>query len=260
MIDMEYLHTLFYLCPLVFLAGFIDSVAGGGGTISIPAYLLTGMPVHFAFGTNKLSMTFGTTIAAARFIKNKAIDVRTAILSGIFAVTGAAIGSQIALLLSDRSFRLMLIIALPCVAVFLVFRRNKVYEDGHGSLSPKKSIVLAALIGLLIGMYDGIIGPGTGTFAIIAYNALMRYDLTTASGNAKILNLSSNLASLVTFALAGNVLFLIGLPAAAFCIAGNYIGAGFAIRKGAKFIRPMLFIVLIMLLIKVIYDFITMTQ
>jgi hypothetical protein len=216
------------------------------------------MPVHFAFGTNKLSMALGTAIASGRFIRNKAIDIRTAVLSGAFSLAGAAIGSQIALLLSDRAFRLLLIIALPCVAVFLAFRKGKVYEGGHEGPPVLKSVILASVIGFSIGMYDGIIGPGTGTFAIIAYNTFMRHDLKVASGNAKILNLSSNVASLVTFALAGNVLFAIGLPAAAFCIAGNYIGAGFAIRKGAKFIRPMLFIVLAMLLVKVVYDFVTL--
>ena len=255
---MEYLHTLFYLCPLVFLAGFIDSAAGGGGTISVTAYMLTGMPAHFVFGTNKLSMSFGTTIAAVRFIKNKAIDIRTAVLSGIASLIGAAIGSQLALLIEDRTFRLMLIIATPCVAVFLIVRSKAIRESGgRGVVSLRKSVILAIVIGFLIGMYDGIIGPGTGTFAIIAYNTFMKYDLKTASGNAKILNLASNVASLFTFAFAGNVLFVIGLPAAAFCIAGNYIGSGFAIRKGAKFIHPMLLIVLGLLLAKVVYDFIT---
>jgi len=255
---LEYIHSLLYLGPLVFLAGFIDSIAGGGGTISIPAYLLTGMPTHFAFGTNKLSMTFGTAIAAGRYVRNKAIDIRTAIISGINSVIGAAIGSQFALMLDDRTFRLLLIIALPCVAVFLMFRKDKIYEGGREDISSRKTVLLATVIGFSIGLYDGIIGPGTGTFAIIAYNTFMKYDLKVASGNAKILNLSSNIASLVTFAIAGNVLFVIGIPAAAFCIAGNYIGAGFAIRKGAKFIRPMLFVVLGLLLLRIIYDFLTM--
>ena len=219
---MEYIHTLIYLCPLVFLAGFIDSVAGGGGTISVPAFMLTGMPVHFAFGTNKLSMSFGTTIAAGRFIKNKAIDIRTAIISGVTSLIGAAIGSQIALLLDDRTFRLLLIIALPCVAVFLMFQKNTIQDSSsgrgskngngrrnksaHKTCSLRKSIILAAVIGILIGTYDGIIGPGTGTFAIIAYNTIMKYDLKTASGNAKILNLASNIASLATFGKRGFVL------------------------------------------------------
>jgi len=255
---MEYLHTLIYLAPLVFLAGFIDSAVGGGGTISIPAYLLTGMPAHMAFGTNKLSSCLGTTVAAGRFIKNKAIDLRTAILSGIGALGGAALGSHILLLLDDRTLRLMLIIALPCVAVFLVLRKDKVYEVGHHEdFSKQKTVFLALIIGFGIGIYDGAIGPGTGTFAIIAYNAVMRYDLKTASGNAKVLNLASNLASVVTFAVAGHVIWVIGIPAALFGIAGNYLGSGVAIKKGAKFLRPMLFVVLGLLMIRIIFDFVT---
>jgi len=254
---MEYLPSLIYLCPLVFLAGFIDSAAGGGGTISIPAYLLTGMPAHFAVGTNKFSAAFGTTVATGRFIKNKAIDSRTAIFSAVFSLAGAAFGSRLVLLLDDRALRLMLIIALPCVAVFLVLKKNKDYDSENcaDNMPLGKSVALASAIGLLIGIYDGVIGPGTGTFAIIAYNTFMKYDLRTASGNAKVLNLASSIASLFIFAHAGNIVYAIGLPAAASGIVGNYIGAGFAIKKGAKFIRPMLFIVLGILLVKIIYDF-----
>jgi len=254
---MEYLYALIYICPLIFLAGFIDSVAGGGGTISVPAYLLTGMPAHLAVGTNKLSASIGTMVAAGRFIKNKAIDIRTSVASGLLSLLGAALGARLVLLLDDRTLRLMLIIALPCVALFLVFRKSKTLESDREGMSTRKTIILACIIGFSIGLYDGVIGPGTGTFAIIAYNTFMRYDLKTASGNAKILNLASNVASLFTFALAGNVIFVIGLPAAAFGVVGNYLGSGFAIKKGAKFIRPMLFIVLGILLAKVIYDFVT---
>ena len=255
---MEYLSSLVYICPLIFLAGFIDSAAGGGGTISVPAYLLTGMPAHLAVGTNKLSASIGTVFAAARFIKNKAIDIRTSAVSGILSLLGAALGAQVVLLVDDRTLRLLLIVALPCVALFLIFRKNKTIECNREGISTRRTIVLASVIGFSIGLYDGIIGPGTGTFAIIAYNTFMRYDLKTASGNAKILNLASNLASLVTFALTGNVIYVLGLPAAVFGIAGNYLGSGFAIKKGAKFIRPMLFIVLAILLAKVIYDFAVM--
>jgi len=256
----EYLNSLLYLCPLVFLAGFIDSSAGGGGVISIPAFMLTGMPAHLVFGTNKLTMSIGTAISAGRFLKNKAVDIRAALFTGVIALLGAALGSQLALLLSDRTFRIILIAALPCIAVFQALRRNKAIDEGaHESIPVMKRIALAALIGFSLGVYDGAIGPGTGTLAIIAFNAIMRYDLKTASGNAKILNLCSNIAALVTFALAGNVLFIIGLPAAVFSVAGNYLGAGFAIKKGAKFIRPMLFIVLAILLAKVVYDFVSIT-
>ena len=252
---LEYIHSLIYICPLAFLAGFIDSSAGGGGTVSIPAYLLTGMPAHLAFGTNKLSASIGTIVAAGRFIRNKAIDFRTAFTAAALAVLGSALGSRFLLLLDDRTLRIMLIIALPCVAAFLVLRRGGSHESGREGMSVRKAVVLASVVGFFIGMYDGVIGPGTGTFAIIAFNVLLRQDLKVASGNAKILNLSSNLASLVTFALAGQVLYVLALPAAVFSIAGNYLGSGFAIRKGAKFIRPMLLVVLGLLLSKVIFDF-----
>jgi len=216
------------------------------------------MPAHLAVGTNKLSASIGTAVAAARFIRNKAIEVRTAVASGLLSLLGAALGAQVVLLLDDWTLRLMLIIALPCVAVFLVFRKNKILEASHEGMSVARTIVLASIIGFSIGLYDGVIGPGTGTFAIIAYNTFMRQDLKVASGNAKILNLASNAASVVTFALAGNVLFVIGLPAAAFGVVGSYLGSGFAIKKGAKFIRPVLFVALGLLLAKVVYDFVTM--
>ena len=251
---MEYLHTLWYLAPLVFLAGFIDSAVGGGGTISIPAYMLTGMPMHMAVGTNKLSSCLGTAVAAGRFIRNKAIDIKTAVISAAGALAGAALGAQIVLLLYEETLRVMMIVALPCVAVFLVFRKNKVYESWHEGFSNRKAVLFAIIIGFGIGLYDGIIGPGTGTFAIIAYNGLMRFNLVTASGNAKVLNLASNFASVITFAVVGNVNFALGLAAAVFGIAGNYLGAGFAIKKGAKVLRPMLFIVLALLLFTIIFD------
>jgi uncharacterized membrane protein YfcA len=251
---MEYLRALYYLCPLIFLAGFIDSAVGGGGTISIPAYMLTGMPTHYVFGTNKLSASLGTALAAGRFIKNRAIDIRTAAVSGGASLIGAAIGSRIALLLDDRTFKILLLAALPCVAVFMALRRNVNIESAASRFTIKKSAALASAIGFCIGMYDGVIGPGTGTFAIIAFNVIMKYDLKIASGNAKVLNLASNIASLFTFARAGNVLYVIGLPTAACCALGNYIGAGFAIKKGVRFLRPMLFAVLAILLIKTTYD------
>ena len=255
---MEYLHTLLYICPLVFLAGFIDSSAGGGGLISIPAFLLTGMPTHLAFGTNKLTAALGTSVAAGRFIKNRSVDFRTVVVSALCSGLGAAGGSWLVLHLDDRAFRLLLIIALPCVAVFLLTRRKAGEVDNEEETTPRRSALLAGIIGAGIGVYDGIIGPGTGTFAIIAYHAIMGYDYRTAAGNAKVLNLASNIGSIVTFLLAGHVLLLIALPAALFNIAGNYVGSGIAIKRGAKFIRPMLVFVLALLLIKVVSDFIGM--
>jgi len=254
----EYLPTLIYLCPLVFLAGFVDSAAGGGGLISIPAYMLTGMPTHFAFGTNKLSAALGTFVSTGRFLRQGAIDVRTATISAISALIGSAVGSRLILSLDDRALKLFLVISLPCVAILLLLRKDKIHENERAHMSVQRTVVLATVIGLVIGLYDGMIGPGTGTFAAIAFNTFMKYDLKIATGNAKVLNLASNIASVVTFAFAGSVFYVIALPAAVFGIAGNFLGAGFALKKGASFIRPMLFIVLGLLITTMIYDFITL--
>ena len=126
--------------------------------------------------------------------------------------------------------------------------------DKTDSISKIKLIILSAVIGFTIGMYDGFFGPGTGTFLIFAYTTVIGFDLVTASGNAKIVNLSSNVAAFITYAIGGKILWSIGLPAAVFGIAGNWIGAGLALKNGKKIIKPMFFIALILLMIKIIYD------
>lgn len=248
------ISQIVFICVMIFFAGFVDSVAGGGGIISIPAYLAVGMPAHLAMGCNKVSACAGTTFAVARFFRHGALNARTALLSAASSFAGAAIGTRIALLIADQKLKLILLIVLPFVAVFLLIKREYGEEDHSASLSKGPAILLALLIGFLIGGYDGLFGPGTGTFAIIAYCTLMKYDLKTASGNAKVLNLASNLASAITFISAGSVLYAAAIPAAFCGIAGNYIGSGLAIKKGSRFIRPMMTVVIVLLLGKMAYD------
>lgn len=247
---------LLFICVMVFFSGFVDSVAGGGGLISIPAYLFVGMPTHMALGCNKLSASVGTAFAAGRYLHHGALDIKTALLSALSSFIGSGLATKAALLIDGQKLKLILLVVLPFVAVFLLMKRNYGEHDRSAELSGKKSIILALLIGFLIGGYDGLLGPGTGTFAIIAYCALMRYDLKTASGNAKILNLASNCASAITFMAAGSVLYRAALPAAICGILGNYIGSGLAIKKGGKFIRPMMTAVICLLLGKMAFDLI----
>ena len=143
---------------------------------------------------------------------------------------------------------------LPIIAVLIFIKKDYGEENLSANLSKSKMITFAILIGVLIGLYDGIFGPGTGTFAIIAYTMIMKYDLRTASGNAKILNLASNYASVITYMIAGTVVYSIAVPAAVCGILGNYLGAGFAIRKGAKFIKPMMIVVVVLILGKMFMD------
>ena len=227
---------------------------GGGGLISLPAYLFAGLPVHYTYGTNKFSAACGTTFATAQFFQKGAMNIRVGLLAAVGSFVGSALGSHIVLLLSDQVLRTMMLIILPVAAVLILWRRDLPDENrDDGTLNAKKA-VLALAIGLGIGLYDGIFGPGTGTFAIIAFTTLMGFDLRTAGGNAKVLNLASNYASLVTYLSSGLVVFSIGIPCAISGIVGNLLGSHFALKNGAKFIRPMMLVVLVLLLGKIVSD------
>lgn len=251
---MDFPTSLLFICPMVLLAGFIDAVAGGGGIITLPVFMLTGLPAHQAYGCNKFSAAAGTTFSAARFLANKVLDLKVAVISAISAFIGAAVASRIVLYLPGELLKKMMIIILPIVAVVIFIKKDYGNENQSASLGKNKMIIFAILIGILIGLYDGIFGPGTGTFAIIAYTMIMKYDLKTASGNAKILNLASNYASVVTYMIAGTVVYNIAIPAAICGIIGNYLGAGFAIKRGAKFIKPMMMVVVVLILGKMFVD------
>ena len=238
---------LFLICMTGF-AGVVDSAAGGGGLISLPAYLFAGLPVHYTYGTNKFSAAAGTTFAAARFLKDGALDVKVGLLAAAGSFAGSAAGSHLAVMLSDRALHLMMLAILP-VAAAVILTRWRTPDHDCGKLALTRARAAAALaIGAGIGCYDGLFGPGTGTFAIIAFSTLMGYDMRRASGNAKLLNLASNYASLATYLASGLVVFSIAIPCAVSGIAGNLIGARLALKGGAKVIRPMMLAVLVLLL------------
>lgn len=243
---------ILYFC--VFLAGFVDSAAGGGGLISLPAYLFVGLPPHTAIGCNKFSASCGTTFSALRFFKNGAVDWKPALVSALCSFISSFIGIKIALKINPEVLKTALVIILPVIAILLLLKRNFGDEDTSKKLNRKKLFSLAVCTGLAVGFYDGLVGPGTGTIAIIAFSAWMKYGLKTASGNAKILNLASNYASLIAAIVNGKVIYSIAIPAALCGIAGNYLGAGVALKKGAAFIRPLMIAVIILLFTKLFYD------
>lgn len=246
--------SLLLVCFLVFIAGFVDASAGGGGIISLPAYFFTGMPAHMALGCNKFSGTCGNIFSALKFWRGGAVRIKTAITAAAASFAGSACGSMTALVLSEQVIKTMVLVILPCAAAIIFLRKDMSDEDRSCLLRPVHAAMLAIAIGFLIGFYDGLFGPGTGTFAIMAFSALMGFDLKTASGNAKVLNLASNTASLITFAAAGNILYSIAVPAAVCGIAGNFAGAHMALTRGSKFIRPMMLCVLALLMLKILWD------
>ena len=246
--------ALAFLWFFVFLAGFIDSAAGGGGLISLPAYLFVGLPPHTAIGCNKSSASCGTTLSAARFFKTGVLDWPVAAVSAVCSSVSSYLGIRLAFMINQETFKTALVAVLPVVAVLLLLKRNFGAENRSSDIPKKNAFILAACAGLMIGFYDGLIGPGTGIIAIIVFSAWMKYDLKTALGNAKLLNLASNYASLIAVILGRKVIYSVAVPAAVFGIIGNYIGAGFAIKKGTAFIRPLMISVIILLFGKLFYD------
>ncbi|MBE5960220.1 MAG: sulfite exporter TauE/SafE family protein [Lachnospiraceae bacterium] len=246
--------TYLIVCPLVFFAGLLDSIAGGGGLISLPAYLFAGIPPMNAVATNKLSSSCGTVIANIRYIKNKSVDFGLILPTVLTAVFGSSLGAQLVLRIDEVYIKYILVIALPIVAFLVLFKKNTFETVSTASISRPKQLIIAMIAAFIIGMYDGFYGPGTGTFLVLALTGIAKMDVKKATGNTKCINLASNLAALSTFLLHGKVLILLGIPAALFNIAGNYIGSGLVLKNGTKIVKPIILIVLVMLFGKVILE------
>lgn len=240
------------VCFGVFCASFMDAIGGGGGIISLPCYLLAGVPMHFALGTNKLSSGIGTVASTVRYIKNGCVDWLLAIPSIGLALMGAHIGTRLQLTVDERYLKLVLLLVLPVIAAILL--KKKEMPENRQAIKEWKRKGIVWGFSLLVGTYDGFYGPGTGTFLLLAFCYLAKMDVRTASGNVKIVNLSSNIGALVTSLMAGKVLIPLGLTAAVFAVAGQYLGAGLALKNGSKIVRPVILIVLILLAGKVLLE------
>lgn len=244
----------FIICPLIFLGGLVDAVAGGGGLISLPAYLLAGVPPHLALGTNKLSGMMGTAIATGRLWRAGCIRWKWALPAVAASLAGSSLGSHLALLVPENWFQILLTVLLPVVAFFVLFKK-KVIRSEASEMVDSRRILFLCLAALLCGTYDGFYGPGAGTFMLLACSLWAGLDIRNANGQVKAMNLASNLAAFTTFMLSGNVLWGLGLVAGLFGIAGNYMGAGLMLKKGTDIVRPIIVVVLTLLFVKTAWDF-----
>ena len=256
LIDGKPLWVVLLICLGVFLASFMDAIAGGGGIISVPTYLigLSGMPTYYALGTNKLSAGIGTIFSTARFIRQGYVKWKLATPSIVFALLGSMGGTWLQHRTPDTVLKYLLLVVLPVVAIFTLRTRTWPDEPGEISFAKQATIVWAA--SLVIGAYDGYYGPGTGTFLMIIFIRMAKMDTRTSAGGIKVVNLSSNIGSLFTAWQAGYVLWGIGLISAVFSILGHYLGAGLAIKNGSRIVRPAVIIVLILLTLKVLSELI----
>lgn len=244
------------VCPLVFLAGFVDSIAGGGGLISLPAYIIAGVPAHFAIGTNKLSSTLGTSISTWRYLKQGYLKGKQLILPVVCAcftaLAGSYLGSSFSMMVSDTVLKHMMMVVLPIVAFYVLRNKNMGAETEQQALPVRVMLCISMAVAFVIGMYDGFYGPGTGTFYLLILTGIAHLNVHQASAMTKILNLTSNLVALINFLLNGTAYYGLGMAAAVFCIAGNYIGSGLVVSNGQKIVRPLILIVLVILFVKIV--------
>ena len=246
------LATALFLLAASFFAGFIDSIAGGGGLIQLPA-LLIGLPkseTAEVLGTNKLSAVFGTTTAAALYRKQIKPDPKILIAMGLPAFLGSAGGAVLASKIPTSSMRPMVLVLLIIVAVYTWFKPDLGKFENLRHL-PKRRVQIAAIAGVVIGFYDGIFGPGTGSFFMIIIVASLVYAFITASAIAKVVNVATNVGAITVFGINGAVLWQIGIILGIANITGAVIGARLAIKGGSTLVRKVFLLVTVALIVKV---------
>ena len=270
----SYPITLLVLCPLIFLAAFVDSIAGGGGLISLPAYLFIGLPIHTAHGTNKFTATTGLLTAVVNYIRGGCVDFPAAISGGIAALIGSFFGTYLALSLSPYALQISLMVILPLAGI-IVFARQSVERLLQGrkkissneqtnvpineiqkKLSFRQKMIVCCLIGLVFGCYDGFFGPGAGMFMTMGLSALAGLELVKASGTARVVNFSSNIASTATWMINGRIYFPLTIPCMICAVTGAYLGSRMAMKVGKRLIKAILVIVSFLLFVKILFDLI----
>jgi uncharacterized membrane protein YfcA len=235
-----------------FFAGLIDSMAGGGGLISLPALLAAGIDPHLALGTNKVQSCLGTSFSTARYLKHGQVHLKIALLAAAGALAGSYLGSLTALALPSQHLAAIIPPLIVVVAVITFARREFGVHDTFGEAG-LGHYLLALGTGLGIGFYDGFFGPGTGTFLAFAFVCLFGFGFARATGNTKVVNLASNFAAVIAFSLSRQVRWEVALPMGLANIAGNWIGSGLAIKGGARVIKPVFGLALALLLVKITF-------
>jgi uncharacterized membrane protein YfcA len=254
--------VLAFLVVAAGLAGWVDAVSGGGGLVQLPALLvgLPGAPPATVLGTNKLSSIIGTSAAAITYRRAAVTDVGTAVPMAVAAFVGSACGAVVATHLPGTFFRPLALALLLVVGVWTLVR-PALGEDQelrwHGTDAHARHRVAAVSMGGAIGLYDGVFGPGTGTFLVFGLVLLLGYSFLNASAIAKVVNVSTNLAALIVFAASGHILWALGLTMGVANLAGGVVGARTAVRKGSGFVRVVFLVVVAALLLKLGYDLVT---
>ncbi|MFJ6566386.1 sulfite exporter TauE/SafE family protein [Streptomyces sp. NPDC091292] len=251
------LTTVFLLCLAAFAAGWVDAVVGGGGLILLPAMLLGlpgSTPAAYALGTNKAVAIVGTTGAAVTYARKAPVEVGTAVRIGLAALAGSMGGAFFAAGMSSEVLRPVIMVVLLGVAAFVILRPNFGAAPVTGPVTRRRVFAAIGIAGVGIGFYDGLIGPGTGTFLVLALTAVLHLDLVTASATAKIVNCCTNAGALAMFAWQGTVLWQLAAILAVFNLGGATLGARTALKKGTGFVRAVLLTVVLALVTNLAYE------
>ncbi|MBO8185056.1 sulfite exporter TauE/SafE family protein [Streptomyces spirodelae] len=243
------------LCVAAALAGWIDAVVGGGGLLQLPALLigLPHLPPAYALGTNKAVSLVGTAAAASTYLRKAPVDVRLACRMGVVAALSSAGGAFFAAGVNSAVLRPLIMVLLLCVAAFVVLRPQFGQAPG-GVVTRRRLLTAFAVAGVGIGFYDGLLGPGTGAFLVIALVALLNMDMVTASATTKVVNVCTNIGALSLFAWQGAVLWKLAVPMAVFNMSGGLVGAHMALKRGSGFVRIVLLTTVVGLVGKLAYD------
>ncbi|MBI3416150.1 MAG: TSUP family transporter [Verrucomicrobia bacterium] len=244
-----------WLAPVLFgtgfVAGFVDSIAGGGGLITVPALLSLGLSPTDALGTNKLQSTFGSASATWHYARAGVMDLRACRLGLIFTCVGALLGALAVQLISKKFLELAIPVLLIVIAAYTILRPQFGEQDARPRMKPNS---FALLFGLTLGFYDGFFGPGTGSFWAMACVLVLGQNLLAATGYTKAMNFASNLASLAVFIVGGKVHYGAGLVMGIGQLMGARLGSKTVLKRGVKFIRPVFIGIMLVLTAKLIYQ------
>lgn len=242
--------TYLLLLAAGFFGGLIDSMAGGGGLVTLPALIAAGLPPHLALATNKVQSAIGTTFATVRYLRNGFLILRYGVIGFIASFVGSYSGAWTVLRVPGDSLDAVIPLLIVVVAAVTFLRRDFGLRDEHVTRS-RWHDALMAVFAFVLGFYDGFFGPGTGSFLAFGFVLLFRFGFLRATAHAKLLNLASNYAAILAFLLGGEIAWLVALPMGLANIAGAWTGAGLAIRGGARLIKPVFGVVLAALLLKI---------
>lgn len=243
--------TILFLCLGGFLAAFVDSIAGGGGLISMPVLLMAGLPAHLALGTNKFAGAFGCFSSAYKYSKSGKTNIDLLKKLIPFTILGCLLGVKCVLSISENILNILVFLMILIVALYTYLKKDLGKEDKFENLS-KENIKKGIIMAFTLGFYDGFFGPGTGTFLTFAFIKIYGFDFLHASANTKILNFTSNFTALILFMFSGQILYKVAIFYAISMVLGGYIGAKVAINKGSQLIKPIFLFMAVAVAIKLL--------